>query len=278
MKKLYIFLFFAVALAGEAEGQQPFAPVGAKWHYTETDWRGQEVSYSWLQSEKDTVVLGQSCRKVVGRGNICAWKSDYIFDRNDSVFFFNNAMQRFNLLYDFSASIGDSWVIYLGHNDSISLIVDSIGSIVVDSITLKILYTRDIIGSIDVAFGGKHIQRIGGAYLFPMGMACDPGPGDLRCYQDSEIFYKESQYDCEYVSIEIINDERLSVYPNPVEKTLYIESAENVINVAVFSINGQNVLNTNQKEIDVSILTKGIYVLCATTVSGQILRTRFSKE
>lgn len=284
MKTLYIFLFFAVGLAVGVKGQQPFAPVGAKWHYTEVSMTGPEISYTWFESVKDTIVANQSCRKIIGSSG-CAWKADYLFDRNDSVFFYNNAIQQFDLLYNFAANAGDSWTIHHpvnwgGDNDSTTLTVDSTSSITIDGVNLKVLYTRAINEENNNwwSFKGEHIQRIGAAYLFPVFGACDPGPGELRCYQDSDIFYKQGQYDCEYVSVIDISNDALGVFPNPTEKILYIESVENIMSVTVFAINGQKVLNTKQKNIDVSSLTKGTYVLYATTVGGQILRAQFSKE
>lgn len=287
MRKLYIFLFFAVGLAGGAKGQQPFAPVGAKWHYTEVSMTGPEISYTWFESVKDTIVANQSCRKIIGSSG-CAWKADYLFDRNDSVFFYNNAIQQFDLLYNFAASVGDSWTIHHpvnwgGDNDSTTLTVDSTSSITIDGVNLKVLYTRAINEGNNNwwSFKGEHIQRIGAAYLFPVFGACDPVPGGLNCYQDSTIFYKKSQYDCDYISsINAIDNKRLSIYPNPVQELLYIDYDgtilyENIV-VEITDLLGkiiykQSLLSQeNSLRIETADWSKGLYLYYISSPSGSL--------
>lgn len=272
MKKLYIFLFFAVALVGGAEGQQPFAPVGAKWHYTETSMASNDIYYTWFESVKDTIVINQACRKIIGRSG-CAWNTDYLFDRNDSVFFFNSNTQQFELLYNFAADVGDSWTIHHpidwgGDNDSTTLTVDSTDNIVIDGVVLKVLYTKTVNGGHNNwwHFQGKHIQRIGAPYLFPVFGGCDPMPGSLRCYQDSEIFYKQTEYECDYVSSVIAaTDNIISIYPNPVEDILSILVSGDLTDVEVqlFSADGQLIFQRSViskiETINLSSLSLGVY-------------------
>lgn len=57
-----------------------------------------------------------------------------------------------------------------------------------------------------------------------------------------------------------------SIYPNPVTDILYIKTQEKVISVAIFDISGK-LINTqfNSGQINVSTLSKGMYILKATT-------------
>jgi len=63
----------------------------------------------------------------------------------------------------------------------------------------------------------------------------------------------------------------ISVYPNPAVNVITVASAANSVNVigtAIYSLTGQKVLETTKTTIDISSLSKGVYVVKATTTSG----------
>ncbi len=61
----------------------------------------------------------------------------------------------------------------------------------------------------------------------------------------------------------------LSIYPIPVSDILYIELSENNFGVELYNMFGQQVLKAqNEREIPVSKLSSGIYVLKITTEKG----------
>lgn len=57
------------------------------------------------------------------------------------------------------------------------------------------------------------------------------------------------------------NNLEVALYPNPVNDVLNIETALEIQSVEIYNIQGQKVLATNQKEINVSALTSGIYLV-----------------
>jgi photosystem II stability/assembly factor-like uncharacterized protein len=65
---------------------------------------------------------------------------------------------------------------------------------------------------------------------------------------------------------------QISVYPNPVKDYLNLSSIEPIISVAVYSVNGQLVLNEKSQSgiqrIDMSTLNSGVYFVKATTENG----------
>ena len=72
---------------------------------------------------------------------------------------------------------------------------------------------------------------------------------------------------------------RTSVYPNPVKDLLHIESAEQLKSIAVFSLEGKELMRfKGLSEIQVSSLNKGVYILESITESGRVSSTRFVKE
>jgi hypothetical protein len=59
-------------------------------------------------------------------------------------------------------------------------------------------------------------------------------------------------------------DSRVSVYPNPTANRIYIQG-ENVLQAELFDLRGRKVKTTNQKQIDLSDITNGSFILKVTT-------------
>jgi len=59
-------------------------------------------------------------------------------------------------------------------------------------------------------------------------------------------------------------DSRISVYPNPTANRIYIQG-ENVLQAELFDLRGRKVKVTNQKQIDLSDITSGSFILKVTT-------------
>ena len=146
MKSLYFLLvvFFTTLLI---QGQD-FAPVGAEWHFDEHFVFSGNEDYIKITSEKDTLISGELCRKLTKRHKlICNDRpsTEYFFSRNDTVFFLDTAFNQFQILYVFSANIGDSWIIKtkneeLQKTDTAFVIVDSISTMQINGVNLKALH------------------------------------------------------------------------------------------------------------------------------------------
>jgi hypothetical protein len=67
------------------------------------------------------------------------------------------------------------------------------------------------------------------------------------------------------------------VYPNPAENTLNILSNDNILKVSVMSFNGKVVYTGNEKTIDVSKLSSGVYFIQTQTAKG-ISNIKFTKK
>ena len=59
-------------------------------------------------------------------------------------------------------------------------------------------------------------------------------------------------------------DSKISVYPNPTANRIYIEG-ENVLKAELFDLIGRKVKATNQKQIELSDITSGSFILKVTT-------------
>ena len=57
------------------------------------------------------------------------------------------------------------------------------------------------------------------------------------------------------------NNLEVKLYPNPVNDVLNIETALEIQNVEIYNIQGQKVLSSNQKQINISDLASGMYMV-----------------
>ena len=84
--------------------------------------------------------------------------------------------------------------------------------------------------------------------------------------------------DCSvYLSTNNFSKPNLKIFPNPVKNILYIESEGNKINGEIYSTNGQFLKLVSSKEINISDLKKGVYILKLNTENG-IFTQKIIKE
>jgi len=70
----------------------------------------------------------------------------------------------------------------------------------------------------------------------------------------------------------------MTIYPNPTKSTLNIKTATAITNISVYSLLGNQVIKTNSKNIDVSGLSNGVYLIKILDVNGNQHVKRFIKE
>lgn len=175
-----------------------FAPIGAKWHYGITPTLfGPDRHYRTFEATHDTIIEGQQCRVVQVVEHLSASeshkrKSEYFYTKGQKVYNWLHEEGRFNLLYDFSAKVGDYWEVDIWQ-DKIRLFVEAVDEIDISGIKLKKLTLSWRDNSIlPPSFGTCIIERIGGDYnmfLYNYSESHMDVPY-LRCYADHEISYR----------------------------------------------------------------------------------------
>ncbi|OHX64880.1 T9SS type A sorting domain-containing protein [Flammeovirga pacifica] len=80
-------------------------------------------------------------------------------------------------------------------------------------------------------------------------------------------------------SVEEFDQNKLLVYPNPAVNNLNVSftEQENIVGISIFNLEGKMVLNTNQNQVNVSTLARGVYLLKIQTSNG-VYSSRFIKE
>lgn len=266
---------------------QDFAPVGAKWYYGEGFAFSGNIDYILLTSEKDTLIKNVTCRKITKRHQLgCFSRSinEYLFSRNDSVFFFDEPFNDFQLLYDFNAQKDDSWIIKIKDEeqiiDSIVIKVDSILISQINYIDLKTLYVTysKKNDQMNESYQSTIIEKIGDLqYMFnwyPWStIACDANYSTgLRCYQDNTFgLYSTGTTDsCDYVHVwtNISNkysEHVFNIYPNPTNGIVNIKSSDDSkLLIEMTSILGRLILTKEfhtSTQLDLSPFQNGLYIL-----------------
>jgi hypothetical protein len=244
--KLFILLTFISSIAGLS---QSFAPVGAKWHYTEGQAFSGYISYLTITVTKDTIISGRNCVQIESDYLACfPYGTLYVSTSNDSVFFFDQELGDFKTIYVFNAMPGDHWTIPIKGDmyeyDYLDVSVNSIGTRIVNNKELNVQYVTytaydyDEFGNLSESFGNSSeiVEFLGDLtflFFFPTTLSyiCDDNySGGLRCYEDNYIGHYETGIasSCTYSGTwEGVNDPRigtLGLHPNPSIGNVYFES------------------------------------------------------
>ena len=71
------------------------------------------------------------------------------------------------------------------------------------------------------------------------------------------------------------NKNNINIYPNPVKEILYISNSSQIINISIYNILGQKVIeqnsNTNNTQLNIQRLTEGVYMVKIKSLEGDKL-------
>jgi len=142
-KKLALFSTFIVTGLMSYSQAGPFG-TNAEWNYRVD--RISEGGYAKYQYANDTIINGQNCQTIKfyhygGNLTLPQTGNYYTYGKNDTVYWYNGT--KFHMLYDFSANIGDSWVISIDEdtntctNDTSLVTVSDAGTIAYNGQNLR---------------------------------------------------------------------------------------------------------------------------------------------
>jgi len=264
---------------------QEFAPIGAEWYYSELFAFSGNKNYIKFTAEKDTFIFGETCRKIIKRHKLeCNDRPriEYLFSRNDTVFFLDTVFHEFQILYDFNATATDSWIIKLKAReqdiDTLTITVDSVSITQINAQDLKALYVTYNKNKTET-YSSTIIEKIGDIkYLFNWNpwdnAACDGNfTNGVRCYQDADIgLYSTGIADsCDYTYIwtGIDNVEfktQIELYPNPAYDFVEIKVSDlSEFQIKLFDLNGRLLKSDktfdSSYKLDLSEIAKGFYMI-----------------
>jgi hypothetical protein len=265
----------------KAYSQTEWAPIGAKWsnEYDSWEWDPPHKTFWTFTSVKDTLVNNKQCRKIIRNSN----SFFLMYSENEKVYYSVN--DTFWLLYDFSLKAGDTLIIpklnrYYGEFNSTiktKYIIDTVDSIKISGKMLKRQNLHFIEDSDNERDSHKYIdgyiiEKIGCiSYMFGyQKIMFDEWPDHLKCYQDSDIFYRvRSDFNCNGLDgiSEIEKQNELQLYPNPVNDELVLNySGTKPFNIEIVNSLGIKIMEQNNQPTDPCNINtqnypKGIYYL-----------------
>ncbi|NVO03913.1 MAG: hypothetical protein HXX09_14545 [Bacteroidetes bacterium] len=284
MKIFYFLITVAIFFCNPLYSQ--WAPIGAKWYYDH--YSAAPPYLTVIESIKDTVILTKQCRtletyeifSVMDSTGGYHWDTlncplQYSYYDSSKVYLLDNIKNSFYLLYDFNAITDDTITVkdslFQGYcPDSypsylFQYKIDIIGDTLINGITLKKQYTSATQNSDwffsdpPPPYGGLFghepiIERIGSLkYLFGVFSAVEGSIKCLRCYQDSNIFYRSPDWPvslaCDYLYQLPTNinetanlQSNIKIFPNPANDYITFQSSmsfyTNPININIYNIIG----------------------------------------
>ena len=249
--------------------------LGSEWYYEITNDDGS-VTYQYLEMAADTTINDHPIHILV-RINTLYDKDktdiithEYIYERNDKVYWWNKTLNEFTILYDFGAEEGDEWEIKVG-NESITVHVDAVEQYTYESRQLKMLRVRDDadIFSGDIVCGIGHLTSFFPEKLMSKGCRVE----GIRCFwQNGELVFHYGEQDCDEIyeehhfGVEEIEDgNEFVIYPNPSHSVLFVLSKNINSEYRITNLMGQTIMIgeiiSENQQIDVSSLTNGIYFI-----------------
>jgi hypothetical protein len=293
MKKFFTIAAFSLCAALLAAQGADFAPVGAKWYYSELNFALKTIPHI-IESVGKEDYQGKWCSKLVSSSNDIVPNPAYVYTENDTVYYFSPISGQFEMLYDFTAEVGDSWVV--GGLEAFDLDGNLVASdtVTVDSISLlsvngQDLKVRHISHSFWFDWGGLIIEKVGNDKLFmPKRGIVEAKVWGLRCFDSPEFDFQLVPYPCDTVfnfSGSSVSEQdaslRLLASPNPATTHTYL-SWEHLIEgstckLSLFDGLGRLVreqaltmLGGQPLRVELSSLPPGAYAYRVVTDAGKL--------
>lgn len=300
MKKLSItvlVLFLSVNLIS-----QVWIDTGAKWTFD--NWNVEEWGTYTFEYVSDTVIQEEQCQKIKVvkykywddqygnlNGEIIDFGCRYTYSSGDSVFHFYDST--FYLLYDFSASVGDSWIVAINNDyscddDTAVVQVTHIGTVSINNQLLRTITLETTSNSI-LGINSTCTEKFGNEPNNYEDNNFGPFPGfqycpattieyDLltfRCYVDDTFeTYNPTQVDCDYLTA--LDEPAIShfnLYPNPTNGEIIIEyDGFDSPQIQLYNTRGLQMKRFNlqgmENSINISDFNNGFYFLRLSSAKG----------
>jgi hypothetical protein len=300
-------MFFSFA---KAQNPYNWIPLGATWYYSNPYPNPWEVGFGTLECNKDTVI-----------GNITAriippffTESNIIYNDNQSYYVWLN--NTFELVYDFSAQVGDSFPSsaivqynFLQYNFPCTIAVKQVDSVFVNGQFVSIQHTYDYVIDTslipldikEIQFTSLHLEnrlmnsRWGAMYIhygFVPGIPylrkgqipSHNGGESFRCYTDDVVTYNYPNWtrDCDYSSVgvdELDKSFQTTLFPNPTTTHFTLQSTQYIQHIQVFDLRGALVLEQNVQSTthQVKLNEAGTYIIHIHLQDGSTERQKVVK-
>ena len=277
------------AIGVDIDGTMLFSPIGNEWYY-EIENENGSITYQYMYQAGDTIVQDEPTHILVkintlyDKGLRDEVTHEYVYKRDNKVYWWNKTLEEFTVLYDFEAEVGDEWEIKVG-TESLIMHVDAVEVVEYEGSFYRMLRVSDAgnIFSGDIVCGIGHLTS-----FFPEKLMDNRdriSMEGLRCYWiEDELVFKPGDEDCDAVYSEVHGVEesaenQFDVYPNPTNGVLFVETRliaslpDQTYRIA--NLMGQTVLTgqitADNQQIDVSSLPQGMYFITVGDVTRKFV-------
>ena len=293
-------ILFCFLLICTYAGAQDFAPIGARWFY-DSSLEGTTPIYGAYRSYevvKDTLINGRTCRlisqKLHSRNGVVHLTDVYVYQANDTAFYYHAGLQRFSALYIFTAQMGDTLTFDVpndfpprnANQNTWQVVVDSIVPMVYAGDTLRQFYTSPVLSNdTSITFYSFHrpyVEKIGGTFLFlhqPY-VIFPEWDGPLRCYVDSTFSINLMGISCDTITATNVEEHQLlntiKYYPNPANEELRLENlGEKGVFFHLRDLQGKSIqsglIDSGTHNLNLLDIYPGLYIL--QFQQGNFIRT-----
>lgn len=295
---LSLFLMLCLGLQG-----QDFAPVNAEWTLGYKTWGlnfDLETAIRSIEVPNEQMKSGKLCRVMIGDvspNSPTHGSTNYVYNENGAVYAWYESEGMFQKVFDFDASVGESWDIYVDQLawdidstmlDTMTITIDSVFNEIIDGVTTQSymysvahkmnentsLWCQDMQLEYN-EIGLKANSKLGsGFFIFPVPTELcvtdiygPPFMGRAQtCYTDDELTYSDlnGEPHCDYQNVGLSEITHLEHNTRVDYNTLQIEvlNVEYPVDMMLYDISGKLVRQRKQsKQMDISGLTSGIYIL-----------------
>ena len=304
MKKFYLIALLlcsvTVMAQVENEGKSELFPNGTEWVYETqefVDSYTENVAFQKFTVTGETTVEGKLCKVVEKQGPASIIvgsdsNTEYIYEENNKVYWYNYCTKTFSLLYDFDAEKGDSWNIAVC-DCSLKIIVDSVNYSMYGDVSKKNIYVHEEVSMAKAGdtktegyFSGKIIEGVGlennffPEYLYYIcandanidGASC----AGIRCFDNMTEMYNFAGKPCDtvytvHLGIEEYADfdnDDVIILPNPANDEITMKAVNGMhetVKVQISDISGKCIMsNLNYafgSKINISNLVNGVYII-----------------
>lgn len=261
---------------------EPSLPIfGSEWYYEILNDDGS-ITYQYLQHSGDTTINDEPVQIIVkintlyDKGKHVEKSHEYIYERDDKVYWWNKTLEEFTVLYDYNAQVGDEWEINVGL-ESLLMHVDAVELYEYEGRQYKMLQVSDA----ENLFSGTIVRGIGHLTSFFPERLLSKGyrVEGIRCFwQAGELVFKYGEKECDEVyeefhdySVDDLNgSEEFSIFPNPTDGMITI-SGRQTGEYRITNLMGQTLMTgqieSENQQINISALSDGMFFI---TFAGSI--------
>ena len=279
--KILLLSLLMIVVTAEVESQSPeLAPIGATWQFTGRQFT-PDLHTAVFQSMDAGIIDSQACKRIKLVDDPFGWEfPDFYLYRDSVKMYFSMDSVSWQVLYDFSKNVGDTFYSAYWENwptiEIFPVVVAATGDTLINGFLLPTIqfYSLDL----DYFFSGSAIMNIGSnSFLLPWSGLWEMQYDGLRCYNDTVIGSYQPLLPCDTTYIYLSTPglghyEEMQIYPNPAKQTLNVRFTSNSnkkIQISIYDIMGyplgnwsiQSSSQTKALQIDLTKFPEGIYFL-----------------